>query len=199
MIQLLEPIIHMDHLTRPSYTTLTSIILQHARAGLHLLIRYSELYSNFYLSPLQLLCLVKICDVVVRHETNPSSTPSQTIHFCLSSLQDAKRGYALAGPLQKMFRQSLADYNIPVPDELERMMGSAAGLGPEVLLDACTRMSYRAPINQLLPNMDPGLAEEFVVGWRGLEGRERPDEQMQPAALGDERSQRVEIGSLLNP
>ena len=190
--------IYLDHLNRDFYDKLISVVVQHARAGLHLLVRYREIYSNFYLSPFQLLCLIQLCDAVVRYDSTGGTTP-QTIHFCLASLEEAKGGYPLAGPLQKMFRQAVADYNIPVPDEFEQMMGSAASLGPEDLLDACSRASYRQPINQLLPNMDRNMAEGFVAGWQQLESRERPEKETPPAVFVDDRAQRLDIGSLLNP
>lgn len=160
--------------------------------------RYRILYSSLYLSPLQLICLVQLCDALVRYDSTGQTTP-QTIHFCLASLEDAKRGYPLAGSLQQMFRQALADFNIPVPDELERMMGSAASLGTEELLDACTRSTYRQPINHILPNMDINMADDFVAGWQELESRERPEKETPAAAFVNDRAQRLHIGSLLNP
>lgn len=160
--------------------------------------RYQDLYSSFYLSPLQLICLVQLCDALVRYDSKGQTT-SQTIHFCLASLEDAKGGYSLAGALQKMFRQALADYNVPVPDEYEQMMGTAADLGTEELLEACGRATYRQPINHIVPNMDIDMAEDFVAGWQRLESRERREKGTPAAAFVDDRAQRLDIGSLLNP
>ena len=90
----------------------------------------------------------------------------QAIRFCLSSLEEAKTGYPLAGPLQKMFRVALSEYQIPIPRELERMMGSTLRLNSEELLKVCTRMTYRVPISQLLPSMDSDLSQQFVEEWQ---------------------------------
>lgn len=197
IVQLLQPVVHIEH-SKDAHRKLIGFVLHQARAGLQLLKRYRELYSSFYLSPLQLVCLVQLCDALVCYDSSGPTT-SQTIRFCLASLEDAKSGYPLAGPLQKMFRQSLAEYNIPVPDEIERMMGSAANLGTEELLDACTRATYRQPVNHILPNMDINMSEEFVAGWQELESRERPEREIPAAAFVNDRAQRLDIGSLLNP
>lgn len=174
-----------------------NLVNHHARAGLRLLVQYRNIYSNFYLSPLQLLCIVELSDALIHYDATSESTP-QTLHFCMAALEDAKGGYPVAGPLQKMFRVALADYNIPVPNEIEQIMGPAASLGPEDLLEACTRATYRQPISQILHNMDVNLGEEFIEGWHHLEFREWTGRNMPRAVPGGNRMRRVEIGSLLN-
>ena len=136
---------------------------------------------------------------MVRWDTYGDTT-SGTVRFCLTSLEEAKVGYPVAGPLQKMFRLSLAEYGIPVSDELERTMGASASLGPEELLDASIRPTYQQPITQLLPNMEAKLGQEFMDRWQHIaEGRSAELPFGEISGSGSyERAKRVAIGSLLN-
>lgn len=199
MIQLLQPLLHLDDFYHESYKQLVRVIVEHAKTGVELLMQYKRIYTNFYLSPLQLFCLIHVCDVVVRYDGHGDTTP-RTVEFCLVSLEEAKVGYPVAGSLQKMFRLSLAEYSIPVPRELERMIGVSARIGPEELLDACTRPTYKQPIAQLLPNMEAGLGQNFMNGWQDIaESRsaELPlGEKLDSESYG--RGKRLAIGSLLN-
>lgn len=154
----------MENTNRDSYKRLQGLLVHHAHAGLHLLHQYRDTYGIAYLSPLQLVCLVLLCDASVRYDGVDEATP-QIIQFCLTSLQDAKRGYPVAGALQKMFLNSLSEYNLPVPDELERLVAPSTHLGLEKLLDAFTRPTYKQPIIQILPNVDPNLARDFIGKW----------------------------------
>jgi len=43
------------------------------------------------------------------------------------------------------------------------------------------------------------MSEEFVAGWQELESRERPEGEIPAAAFANDRAQRLDIGSLLNP
>lgn len=99
-----------------------------------------------------------------------------------------------------MFRQSLSECRIPVPEKLERMIGALGRVGHEEMLDAVTRHTYRQPITQLLPDMEDGIGQGFINGWHQLsEGRspELPFAERSYPETG-ERQRRVEIGSLLN-
>ena len=199
IIQLLQPLLHLDHLYQESYEQLVRAVVDHAKSGVELLTQYKRIYTNFYLSPLQLFCLVHLCDAVVRWDGHGDTTP-RTVEFCLTSLEEAKVGYPVAGPLQKMFRLSLTEYGISVPNELECMMGISAYLGPEELLEACERPTYRLPMAQILPNMEAGLGQDFMNGWQRM-----AEDRATEVRLGErsgfgahDRGKRVEIGSLLN-
>lgn len=198
IVQLLQPLLHLDSIHRDAFVQIQSLVVGHAHAGLHLLVQYQKSYSNFYLSPLQLLCLVQICDAVVRYDGLGDTTP-QTIHFCMASLEDAKGGYPFAGPLQKMFRLSLTEYNLPVPNEVERLMGAAASLGPDELLNACTRSTYRQPITLILPNVESGVAQDFTTAWQGSTTQHGCGKGGTRERSESGKGKRVEIGSMLNP
>lgn len=172
------------------------MVVDHAKIGVELLTQYKRIYTNFYLSPLHIFCLVHLCDTVVRYDGQGDTTP-KTVDFCLTSLEEAKVGYPVAGPLQKMFRLSLTEYNIPVSKELERMIGVAARIGPEELLEACTRPTYRQPITQILPNMEADLGQDFMNRWQRI-AESRSEVRERSGSGSDGRGKRLAIGSLLN-
>ncbi len=194
--------LYADNMGVVSYDLLQGLIVQYAHAGLGLLQQYRSAYSNSYLSPMQLVCMVLLCDTAVHYDAVGEAT-TQVIHFCLTSLQDAKRGYPVAGPLQKMFRNSLSEYNIPVPDDLERLIGASARISPEELLDAFTRPTYRQPIAQIRPNMDANLATDFLASWQHVfsEDRATQDLSWETGRSGHDngRGKKSDIGSILNP
>ena len=196
LLQLFQPLLHLDKYYRASHDYLQGLVLKHAKIGLALLVQYRDAYSFRYLSPILLFCIVHICDVLVRYGNKGASAIDIT-RFCLESLEEAKVGYPLAGPLQKMFRLALDDYSISLPDELERLCGPAAKYGPEELLNACTRPSYQQPIMQMLPNLEPSLAQDFMDDWQKL-CEERP-QQSRPVDIPESaRQHSMHIDSLLN-
>lgn len=199
MIQLLQPLLHLDHFYQESYKELVWIVVSHAKIGIELLIQYKSIYSNFYLSPLHLFCLVNLSDAVIRYDGIGDTTP-KTVEFCLASLEEAKIGYPVAGPLQQMFRHSLAEYRTPVSDQLERMIGASARMAPEELLDACTRATYKQPIAQIIPAMEADLGQEFMNGWQHIAEGRSPEvpRGANPFSASKGKGKRMEIGSLLN-
>lgn len=196
LIQLFQPLLHLDKHYKASHLYLQNLLIKHARIGLALLIQYRNAYTFHYQSPIQLFCIVHICDALVKYDTAGVSTPD-TVRFCLESLQESKVGFPMAGPLQKMFRLALAGYNIPLADDLERLIGPSSYYGPDELLDACTRPTYQQPIAQLLPNFDPSLAQDFMDAWQKLYDERSEDNK--PADVSESDKQKsMQINSLLN-
>ena len=199
LVHLLQPLLQQEHFYQESYENLRTLLIKNARRGLELQDQYSRLYTPHYLSPIQLFCLVHLCDAIVRFDASDTASRTECIEFCLISLEQAKIGYTVAGPLQKMFHIALSDYGIPISGGLESHLGASIRIGPEDLLEACTRSSYRQPIAQLLPNMEPRLGQEFIEGYQQLfQGRpsERATAEASSAARGKQK--RLEIGALLN-
>lgn len=200
MIQLLQPLLSLRYPYQESYEQLVRFVVDHAKKGVELLTRYESIYTNFYLSPLQLFCMVHLCDAAVRYDGQGQST-ARTVEFCLTSLEEAKVGYPVAGPLQQMFRHSLTECSIPIPRNLQGMMGSvSARIGPEELLDACTRPTYKQPITQLIPNMEEELGQRFIEGWQRIaEGKSAEPPLGEVFGSGSYgRRTGLAIGSLLN-
>lgn len=200
MIELLQPLLSLHYFYQESYEQLVRFVVDHAKRGVELLTQYKSIYTNFYLSPLQLFCMVHLCDVVVRYDGHGGTTP-RTVEFCLTSLEEAKVGYPVAGPLQQMFRHSLTEYKIPIPKDLEGILaGVSARIGPEELLDACTRPTYKQPITQFIPNMEADLGQRFMDGWQRIaEGKSAEPPLGEVFGSGSYgRRTGLAIGSLLN-
>ena len=196
LTQLFQPLLHLDKYYKASHDYLEAIVVKHARIGLALLMQYRTAYSFRYQSPIMLFCIVHICDTLVAHDNHDGSA-IETARFCLEGLEEAKVGYPVAGPLQRMFRLALDGYSMLIPDELERLCGPSSKYGPDELLDACTRSSYQQPITQLLPNLDPGLAQDFMDEWQKL-CEDRPQQDRVMDFPGTERQTSMQIDSLLN-
>lgn len=188
MVNLLQPLLQLGSSDKASLDQIWSVLVQHARTGVDLLYRYQITYSDHFVTPLQLFCLVHLCDALVRYDRRSEAT-EQAMHFCLRALEEAKTGYPVAGPLQKMFRVALTEYQISVSRELERVMNSTLRLGTEELIKVCTRPTYRLPFSQLLPNTKKDLSQQFVVEWQRFEDRQR---------MPKERQTCMDIGAVLN-
>ena len=196
LLQLFQPLLHLDKRYKASHDYLQSLVLKHAKTSLAILMQYRDAYSFRYLSPILLFCIVHTCDALVRYD-DKSASAIEIARFCLESLDEAKVGYPLAGTLQRMFRLALDDYSISLPDELERLCGPAAKYGLEELLDACTRPSYRQPIAQMLPNLEPSLAQDFMDDWQKL-CEERPEQDQPVESTEPTKQHSMQIDSLLN-
>lgn len=197
-MQLFQPLLHLESISVESRVVVHDIVSNHTSQGLQLLIQYRDVYSDYYLSPLQLFCMVQICDSYIRHGRAGETSP-RIIEFCFGCLEDAKVGYPVAGPLQKMFRNSLSEYNVPVPDELERMIGESVRLGPDELVDACTRTTYKQPISQVLPNMTNDIGQTFSIAWQQSSPQLRAAGERTRARSMSGKGKGMDIGSMLNP
>ena len=199
VIQLLQPILHLNHTDPESHLKLVRVVVNHAKIGMELLRQHAAIYTNNFLSPIHLFCLVILSDALVRYDDHGDAT-GRTVEFCFTSLEEAKVGYSIAGPLQKMFRLSLTECRIPVSDKLERMIGASARMGPEELLEACTRSTYRQPIAQIMPNMEADLGPAFVNGWQHIADGRPPEMPLgeSPVSGSQRKGKGIEIGSLLN-
>ena len=198
LVQLFQPMLHLVQINRQDYGQLQRLVVEYAQVGLRLLYEYEIRYSIFYLSALQLLCLVQLCDAVIRYD-GAGDTSLHIIRFCFRALNDAKSSYPVAGPLAQMFRSSLKEYNLDIPDDLRSLIDGMGSYSPDELLNTCTRVTYRQPIAQILANMQEDTAEEFIRDWQ---------RQLSQGILSGARSRansalssggkRVDIDSLLN-
>ena len=189
MVNLLQPLLQLGSSDKASLDQIWDILFRHAKTGVDLLYRYQITYSDHFVTPLQLFCLVHLCDALIRYDGQDEAT-GQATDFCLRALAEAKTGYPVAGPLQKMFRDALTEYQIPVSRELERVMGSTLRLGTEELIKVCTRPTYRLPFSQLLPNTKEDLSQQFVEEWQRFERNKQ--------RMSKERQKGMDIGAMLN-
>ena len=192
MINILQALVEANEGEDGYLLTLT---LQHARRGMDLLLQYQRMYTAVYQSPLQLFVVVHICDTLVRFDSGNESTP-ELIRFCLETLQDARVSYALAGPLQRMFCIAVEEYGIPLPMGLNDLAQSVSQYGPEEMLEACTRITFRQPSSQIQLRLKPGIARDFTFIRTRMADGEPPEAEGSESSSGQQV--RMQIKSLLN-
>lgn len=158
-----------------------------------LMLQYQRMYTAVYQSPLQLFVVVHICDALVRLDGGNEST-SEVTRFCLETLQDARISYALAGPLQRMFCLALEEYGVPLSDDMKQLAESFSQYGPEEMLEACTRITYRQPSSQL--HLTSEIAREFSYTRTHMPDGHPPEAEGDGASSGNQL--RMRIKSLLN-
>lgn len=153
------------------------------------------MYTAVYQSPLQLFVVAHICDTLVRFDSGNEAT-SEVIRFCLEILQDARISYALAGPLQRMFCLAVEEYGVPLTEDMTRLAETLSQYGPEDMLEACTRISYRQPSSQILLNLRTGIARDFSYIRTHMADGQPPEAEGDGASSG--KQLRMQIKSLLN-
>jgi len=176
LCQLFQPLLDYPSFSNGTHDHIRSLVLQSANEGLRILDRYFHLFSSRYQAPIQLFCIVHVCTSLLRVSrslppSSPSSPPDIDIEkitlFCLEALKGIQPGFAFAGPMASMFRQTVSDLNLPLPPSVDALMSKEADdYGPEDLLDACERMTYVQPVDMLLGRIDRSIADMFEEEWK---------------------------------
>lgn len=83
-------------------------------------------------------------------------------------MQRTRIGFAICGPLQELFRRTAVECNVELPGNIASMMEPIQDFGLDDILDACTRLSYTQPLDQVLPHIDPAIAVDWPYQWQRL-------------------------------
>ena len=193
IVHLLQPLFEVVGLDDASKEFLRESIVFHAKTGLTILGQYRRLYSSLYQSPLQLFCMVHLGDAMIKFTKDDTSFPAaDVVRFCMDVLEEAKIGSSICGPLQQMFGSAALELGVPMPDDLKLEIRRCSKHSPEELLIACTRVTFKQPITQILPMLDSSLVVDFPEVWQ----------KMSANRLGGQRSREkdhsLRIVSLLN-
>ena len=141
------------------------MVVFHAQAGIDILEHSNRLYSSRYQLPLISFCSLHLSDALVRH--SPSNPPaSETVQFCLETMQQTRTGFAICGPLQELFRRTAVQCKVDLPANLDDLMQPHQSFGLDDILDACTRLEYTQPLEQILHRIDPSIAEDWPHHWQ---------------------------------
>ena len=170
IIHLLEPLLSDPTNDTGVHKWLAFLIRRHALQAWKLLCHYRATYTCLYISPLHLFFLVHVCDTLVRHGAPPddegvtdsAATTSGTVTFCLTFLNEMSGHYPAAKPLMAMFGESLQDLRVDLLEDQRRLLAGCKGVGLEDKLNVCGRETYRLPVEQLLSNVEVGVAQEVV-------------------------------------
>lgn len=192
-MQHVSPLLHCGLFSPDDHAELIRIVVFHARSSVELLVHARRLYTARFFMPLVSFCLIRVCDSLVRF--SPQDPPaSDTVDFCLEMLQQTSTGFALCGPLQSLFCQTAEECGVNFSDETRAAMASLRHYAMDDILDACTRLSYTQPIDQVLLRIDPEIAKDWPGEWQ----------RQVVAAVGQARrgssssGRYMQIGNLLN-
>lgn len=86
------------------------------------------------------------------------------------------------------------DVGVELPPDIAQKIGSPVEYSLDDILDACTRLTYRQPTEQILRHMDNSMATDWVAEWEKQvvePGQKRPRSESSSGKY-------MQIGSLLN-
>ena len=170
LVLLLLPLLHVDHFPGATRDELKRIILSSARAGLEILEQSRRLYSCRYQMPLMAFCSLHLGDVLIRYSPSEPYAP-EVVKFCLETLQANRPGFAICGPLQELFRKTAVECRVQLPGNVRELMKPAQNYGIDEILNACARISYTQPTEQIVRNIDNAIADNWDENWREIIGQ----------------------------
>lgn len=163
-MQHFSPLLHSGLFNENDQEELRRIVVFHARSGFEIFEHSRRLYSSRFAMPMLSFCLVHLCDALIR--LSPNEPPARdVVWFCLEILQQTRAGFAVCGPLQSLFLQTVEECGVHPPPELRDIIDSFNHVSLDDILDACTRLTYTQPLNQILPHLDPAIASDFNREW----------------------------------
>ena len=114
------------------------------------------------------------------------------MQVCLSTIEETRVGFALCGPLQELFHRTAIECGVVVPDNVDSLIGTSK-YAVDQILDACTRLSYTQPLDQVLRHIVPAVADEWSSQWRRIIITPQVGSQQQSSSR-----RYLQIDSLLN-
>lgn len=171
---------------------LRHLVISHARSGLDIIEHSKRLYSSRYQLPMMGFCTLHLGDALIRHSPNEPAA-SKVVSFCMDVLQQARAGFTIYGPLQELFRRAAVEYGVNLPGDIDELMEPRQIYDTDDILDACTRLSYTQPLDQILDNIDRSVASEWESQLDQLINV--PNEEVERAST---RDRYMQIKSLLN-
>ena len=174
VVQHLTPLLQSGYFEGTNLDELRRMVVEHAQKGVEVLERYRHLYSTRYLMPLLSFCIIHLGDALVRY--SPDDPPaSRTVEFSLGLLQQASVGFPICGPLQDLYIRTAIDCGAKLPPNVEELAGPLGSYGMDDILDACTRLDYKQPVDQSVRHIDDNLAAEWPSKWQEIvENPNRP-------------------------
>ncbi|KAL8771050.1 MAG: hypothetical protein Q9209_003469 [Squamulea sp. 1 TL-2023] len=183
---------------------LRRLIVQHAQKGAEVLEHYRRLYSTRYLMPLLSFCIVHLGDALIRY--SPEDPPaSSTVEFSLGLLQQASIGFPICGPLQELYRRTAIECGTKLPANVDEIASPLGSYGVDDILDACTRLDYKQPVDQSVRHIDENIAADWASKWQEIvNSPDRPQPPLSTRKSSNSTSsssgsdQHMRIASLLN-
>lgn len=125
-----------------------------------------RLYSCRYNMPLGAFCIVHLADAFIKFPSDNASSADVTA-FCLEVLGQNQQGFPVCGPLSQVFWTAAREAGVELPEEKEKeLLGSTDRYGVDDILDACTRLSYAQPVDQISRSIDSAIGDHWQDEWR---------------------------------
>ncbi|KAL9607656.1 MAG: hypothetical protein Q9167_007452 [Letrouitia subvulpina] len=193
VIQHINPMLECGHFTGENLERLREIVVYHAQGAIETLEHYRQLYSTRYLMPLMAFCIVHVGDALVRH--SPNQPPAaDVVEFCLRLLDEAGVGFPICGPLQELFRRTAVECNVPMPKTVDH----TGRYGMDDILDACTRLDYKQPLDQSVRHVDSRVAQDWPEVWEAVVNSPERPEALASSRRYSKGDSVLPIDSLLN-
>jgi len=170
LVLLFLPLLHVESFPTSTRHELKRILLASAKAGLKILEQSERLYSCRYQLPLMAFCTLHMSDVLIRYSPSEPHAP-EVVEFCLRTLQANRPGFAICGPLQDLFRKGAVECKVQLPSNIRELMKPSRHYSVDDILDACARISYTQPTEQIVRYIDEGIAENWEEKWRTFIGQ----------------------------
>lgn len=196
-MQHLTPLLQTGSFEGPNLHELQRLVVKHAQSGIEIMEHARRLYSARFLMPLLSFCIIHLGDTLIRYSPKDPPAPD-VVEFCLGLLQQSNVGFSINGPLQELFRRTAAECSVELPDNVEQLTGQLGNYGMDDILDACTRLDYKQPVDQSIRHIDDNVAEDWPSKWDQIVNS--PDRPVSPPSTRkispSEKHMRIE--SLLN-
>ncbi|KAL8831026.1 MAG: hypothetical protein Q9170_005476 [Blastenia crenularia] len=197
VLQHLMPLLQSGYFEGDNQQELQRMTVKHAQQGIETIEHARRLYSARYLMPLLTFCIIHIGDTLVRY--SPHEPPaSDVVEFCLGLTQQASPGFSICGPLQELFRRTAYECGVDLPPNIEQITGPLGSYGMDDILDACTRLDYKQPVDQSVRHIAENIAEEWPSKWDEIiNNPSRPDSLISTRKMSA-GEQQLRIDALLN-
>ncbi|KAL8941360.1 MAG: hypothetical protein Q9216_002299 [Gyalolechia sp. 2 TL-2023] len=162
IIHTLQPMLYTKNIDQTSENYLTRAIVRHAQIAFKILVQYRDNYGIYHQSPIQLFCIIHVCDALVRYSPNDRSI-SEVVEYALQSLEGASVGYPVAKILRDSFSQVVLERLPELPMKIAQQLDQKSSYLPRDIHNVFTRSTYQQPIAQLLPVMDDSIGRDFVA------------------------------------
>jgi len=184
----------VDSFTGATRDEVKRILISNAKSGLEVLKHSRRLYSCRYQLPLMAFCALHLGDVLIRYSPSEPHAP-EVVLLCLEVLQENRPGFAICGPLQELFRRTAVECCVHLPTNLPELMEPNQHYGIDDILDACTRISYTQPTEQIVTYVDPAIAQDWSDEWQEIIG---PLQSTPSRPFAGDNGRVMHINSLLN-
>lgn len=154
---------HCGLFAPPEVEEVRQLVVHHALSGWDVMEHSRRLYTARYAMPLAAFCMMRFGDALLRYAPDRSKSPD-VVSRILSILQEAHPGFPLCGPLQEMFRSIAVECRAPLPSDVEKTMGNRR-YDIDAILDACLRLKFNEPFDQISKLIHPLIANEWRTEW----------------------------------